>query len=665
MRLANAFSQSLSIDATHKTVKIDGLSHLTVTVKDSFGKTTVVLRLWIPNQKEWMFKYVLNVVIPKLLGDRYCKRVKAICTDGDPFLIRMVNLSISTMYTNAVRIPCAWHIIDRPMVAARSRFSPRKSVSNYFIEWFCRLLRGWLFTWMRPSGGIYTKEEYLVSRSLLLAFLDSNALSKHFSSTGITTMKEYVLGILKFENDYVAYKYLILFALEMYTNCGHEGTNKGVKYNSEGVKANYSLGTSTNCMATYDKQVFVERRKICIDEFHKNKRWTVQFKNLTTHAAAVFTDQKEKTKLIVSSQWDQNNSLFYVLCPNDIQRHSSLRKNKLKERAKETIGKLKSTQEKPQKHTLAALKSLSMYEIIKSMTKDEQGATKSGGLNIPEFNTAFEVRLRQNSGQWYLCCSCHFGKRFGGPCVHEFHVYDFYLKSLKVKEYTYRNVSIVHWKSYSYLYMKCPTEMDRNESEEFGKLKQIDPSVRFGTLLEIEGCENSAGINWSRLLSDCEEYETRSGKNIVSPSQWRFLPALARVTNYSEKEVKDSMRSHGDVSSSSINSSKYEMTLSQKEDNDGFEDYGIPWNDDSCLDGAGDEITDVATPNFNSRLDSSTSSGIPDEREARKSNLRKEFHTLLNTVDCGDPVIYSAVLKSITQITADARKYNEDINGIG
>ena len=149
-RLANAFSQSLSIDATHKTVKIDGLSHLTVTVKDSFGKTTVVLRLWIPNQKEWMFKYVLNVVIPKLLGDRYCQSVKAICTDGDPFLIRMVNLSISTMYTNAVRIPCAWHIIDRPMVAARSRFSPRKSVSNYFIEWFCRLLRGWLFTW-HPS----------------------------------------------------------------------------------------------------------------------------------------------------------------------------------------------------------------------------------------------------------------------------------------------------------------------------------------------------------------------------------------------------------------------------------------------------------------------------------------------------------------------------------
>ena len=187
----------------------------------------------------------------------------------------------------------------------------------------------------------------------------------------------------------IAYQYLRLFALEMYTNCGHEGTNKGVKYNSEGVKANYSLGTSTNSMATYDKQVFVERRKKCIDEYCKNKKWTVQFNNLTTNAAAILTDQKEKTKLIVTSQWDQNNSLFYVLCPNDIHRHSSMGKNNLKERAKETIGKLKSTQEKPQKHTLAALKGLSMYAIINNMTKDEQDATKSGGLHIPEFNTAF------------------------------------------------------------------------------------------------------------------------------------------------------------------------------------------------------------------------------------------------------------------------------------
>ena len=46
------------------------------------------------------------------------------------------------------------------------------------------------------------------------------------------------------------------------------------------------------------------------------------------------------------------------------------------------------------------------------------------------------------------------------------------------------------------------------------------------------------------------------------------------------------------------------------------------------------------------------------------TSLDDFLHTLLNTVDCGDPLIYSAGLKSITQTTADARKYNEDTNGL-
>lgn len=664
-RLANAFSQSLSIDATHKTVKIDGLSHLTVTVKDSFGKTTVVTRLWIPNQKEWMFKYVLNVVIPKLLGDTYCSRVKAICTDGDQVLIRMVNLAINTIYTNAVRLPCAWHLIDRPMVAARARFAPKSHVSLYFIEWFCRLLRGWLFTWMRPSGGIYSKDEYQVSKALLLAFMDSDALTKYFSSSGIIAMKEYVLGVLKTEHEYVAYKYLELFALEMYTNCGHEGTNRGVKYNSEGVKPNSSLGTSSNSMANYDKQVFVERKKTCMDDFNKKKTWTVKFNNLTTHAAAILCDQEEKTKLVVSSEWDPDKSLFYVLCPNDIHRHSSLARTNLKEKAKETLAKLKPTHRSQKKQkTLAALKSLSMYEIIENMSNDEKDATKSGSLAIPEFNSAFQVGLRFNDGHWYLCCSCHFGKRFGGPCVHEFHVYDSYLKKLNVQEWDYRNVSIAHWSMYSYLYMKNPTEMNANELEQFQKLKQIDPSVRFGTLVKIDGYDNPGLINWSNLLSTCEGYETRLGKDIVSPKQWSSLPAVDRVTNYTEKEAKDSMESHGDVASSAMNSSKYEMTLSQKDDNDGYEDFGILWGEDSLLGADSGASGGAASSSFNSRLESSASNIIPDNREARKSNLRKEFHTLLNTVDCRDTVLYSAVLNSLTQITTNARKYNEDTKGI-
>ena len=166
------------------------------------------------------------------------------------------------------------------------------------------------------------------------------------------------------------------------------------------------------------------------------------------------------------------------------------------------------------------------------------------------------------------------------------------------------------------------------------------------------------------MLSNCDNFETRSGLHNISPKKWKFLPALSRVTNYTAKEVQDSIRIHGNLTSSSINTSRYEVTLSQKEDGDGFEDYGIPWNDESNLGSMEIGNSDDNVASFISRLESGCSNDVPNNRDARKSNLRNEFHTLLNTIDCGDPVIYNVVLKSIQKITSEARKYNEDINAV-
>jgi hypothetical protein len=69
-KMANAYPQSLSIDGTFKTVRVDNMTHLTITSKNTLGKTIVVLRLFIPNEKKWMFRYVLMVAIPNLLGNQ-------------------------------------------------------------------------------------------------------------------------------------------------------------------------------------------------------------------------------------------------------------------------------------------------------------------------------------------------------------------------------------------------------------------------------------------------------------------------------------------------------------------------------------------------------------------------------------------------------------------
>ena len=678
MRLANAFPQSLSIDLTHKAVKIDGLSLLTATVKDSFGRTTVILRLWVPNQKAWMFKYVLLVVIPQLLGKEFCLRVRVIVTDGDSVLINMVELAIATVYVNARRLPCCWHLIDRPMQKVfRPRFVTKRGVSVYFVEWFCRFLKRWLFTWMRPSGGIYTREEYQVSKAVLLAFLDSKALESKFLPSAIGAIKEYVLGVLRYEHEYLACDSMDAFGFEVYTNCAHEGTNSGAKYNSDGVKATSSLGTSSNNLGNYDRQIFTERSLKCSHEYRKDKIWSKKWNHLTTRAAEIISDQEDKTKLVLTSSWVPEELSFYVVCPNDILRHSRLAEDKIRKKAEVLKNKLdevpKDSRAGPPNRkrkviktnnagdpTKKELSKMSLFELILNMTESEKESADRDNstrcLCIPEFTSAFKVELKLcDDGHWYLCCPCMFGKRFGAPCVHEFFIYQKFLKGIGVREWGYRDVSIAHWAIYSYLYARSEAEMSSMEKDQFQKLKRMDPSKRFGTKCDIlEGA--SISINWVNLLcSECHTAEcNKDPTDSLSAEEWRKLPAAGRVTNYSREEVDKCLSGKNNMAASTLNSSQYEMSLSQQAGDDGWQDFGIPFNDTN------DPRDDL---NFQQMLDN-TSTQDNVSRESRRADLLKDFYAILSTTNLNDSLLYEGIKKSLANINTDARRYNEALGGI-
>ena len=155
-QLARSFSSTISIDSTHKTCQIDNLSLLTVTVKDAFGLTSVVLSFWIPNQRTWMFRYILLEVIPKLFGEDFCIKVRAIISDGDRQLIRSIELAIAKFYLHAVRLPCTWHIVCPPLKNGHRTIVRRPHISKYWLQWFLRLLQKWVYTFMKSNGGVET-----------------------------------------------------------------------------------------------------------------------------------------------------------------------------------------------------------------------------------------------------------------------------------------------------------------------------------------------------------------------------------------------------------------------------------------------------------------------------------------------------------------------------
>ena len=692
MRLANAFCQSLSIDATHKTVKIDGLSLLTMTVKDSFGKTTVIMRLWIPNQRQWMFRYVLLEVIPKLLGASLCTKVRAFITDGDKDLIAMIDLAISSLYINAVRMPCAWHIIDRPMQKQRSYFHTHKGVSVYFMEWFCRFLQRWLFTWMRPSGGIYSKEEFEVSKAILLALLEDDSMNKRFTASGKTAIKEYVLGVLRYEHQFLACDFMDIFALEVYSNCAHEGTNSGAKRNSSKVSATSSLGTSTYDLIQYDNQTSIERLNTCISDYFKNKQWTdKRWHGLTTNAASIVADQMEKTGMVVRSQWDPDSFTFYVQCPNDIHRHSSLHVDKVEKLAKQKLEKIDLDNKRknvPSGNDLPAsteghkmpsakrlkgikgkkgggtknptkkdLTKMTFSDLLKHMSGEEkeqagslekQGTQSKNALCVPEFVSAFKVPMRMSTdGNWYLACSCQFGKRFGSPCTHMFHVFEEYLEELGVCQWGYKNVSFIHWSIYSYVYATmgdADSPLTHDEKLWMEYFQRNDPCA-YSDVKCIFGNESMVPKSRQDLIK-LLEHKVKDFVNCESPKVWSTKPAEERVSNYSASDVKSCMKKMKDGSTDIVNTSQFEVEFSQE---DGWESFGDIFNHS--------QIT-TNGPNFGAMFDD-TAMDNGTSRDSRKQNLIKEFYEVLNTTNLKDDLQYDICKRYLVDLKGKLRSANE------
>ena len=111
-RLFHAFPEVVCVDGTHETNN-ERRPLLTLSVKDSNGKVTVVVRCIAPNERSWFFRWLFQEAVPTLLGPQSLNAVKLIMTDGDSQEMSQVDYAISTYFINAVRSRCGWHLVDR------------------------------------------------------------------------------------------------------------------------------------------------------------------------------------------------------------------------------------------------------------------------------------------------------------------------------------------------------------------------------------------------------------------------------------------------------------------------------------------------------------------------------------------------------------------------
>jgi hypothetical protein len=238
------FNVCLHIDATADSNK-EGRPLVTVSSKDSYGKMFLILRAFPPNEQSWAYKWLFQTVFPALLGTDVLKRIKIIVTDGDSQEISQVDDAVARFFPNAYRIRCSWHIIDRGWQKkvnvnlggkSRRRRPPerigtaRKAAPPLTDQnKTARTIYRWMFSWAQPKY-CESEEEYFVSKSLFMMFVASTQVREVLGEVAADAIIKFAReSVIPHEERMAYYKRHDLFHLETHTNCGHEGTNNGMK----------------------------------------------------------------------------------------------------------------------------------------------------------------------------------------------------------------------------------------------------------------------------------------------------------------------------------------------------------------------------------------------------------------------------------------------------
>jgi hypothetical protein len=147
---------------------------LTFSCRTSSGKQVVFLKVWLPNQKRFSFRWVFKFVLTSLFDASAFRRTRLVMVDGDPQQRAELSKAILDYMPNAMDGGCGWHIVEQgwkahgPGKTAVTEAGGKRDKYNLFKK----RVKDWCYSWMTP-GGAESEEEYSVSKQLLFAYLAS------------------------------------------------------------------------------------------------------------------------------------------------------------------------------------------------------------------------------------------------------------------------------------------------------------------------------------------------------------------------------------------------------------------------------------------------------------------------------------------------------------
>ena len=175
------FHAVMHVDAMAKTNK-EQRPLVTVTSKDSPNKMFTVLRVFMPCEQSWAYRWLFQTVFPTLFGRSLLADVKSIITDGNSQEISQLEDAMHQYFTSAIRIRCSWHIIDRGWQQHLSWLHMGKSKKGNKNAWrmaaagedcmpdhhyISQVIHHWMITWAPPRYCI-DSSEFAISKALFV-----------------------------------------------------------------------------------------------------------------------------------------------------------------------------------------------------------------------------------------------------------------------------------------------------------------------------------------------------------------------------------------------------------------------------------------------------------------------------------------------------------------
>ena len=114
-------------------------------IRDSNGKYIPILKIFLPNQKRWIFRWVFQNAIPSLLGKSLLQSVQAMISDGDTDMYSQFDAAIPEFYPNVKRLRCAFHLVDRGIANNGLTLICGKSTEDSAFGIQRNMLKQWLY----------------------------------------------------------------------------------------------------------------------------------------------------------------------------------------------------------------------------------------------------------------------------------------------------------------------------------------------------------------------------------------------------------------------------------------------------------------------------------------------------------------------------------------